>query len=196
MANVKFMWNGIKVDGKLYRAFYSGGMIVNAPEGTISIYGRDYESFPKIEGLNIENDSDHQSDYCCNDKIRVDPDNVHYAAVLAALQAGKDRKAKKILPREVPAGSKPVDKLQAFAAAVEAVELAALKAHDVDCESNRRNIIVTIKPGKKYTKVDVGGSGRFMIDQEGNIFGIKGYGTVHLGHRYGTLDNPVIRARY
>jgi len=37
--------------------------------------------------------------------------------------------------------------------------------------------------------VDIGNSGRFMIEIEtGNIFGIKGYGTVHRGHFYGTLE--------
>ncbi len=47
----------------------------------------------------------------------------------------------------------------------------------------------TIKPGKKFTKVDVGTSGKFMVENEsGNIFGIKGYGVVHRGHFYGTLD--------
>ena len=47
---------------------------------------------------------------------------------------------------------------------------------------------VTIKPGKKYIKVDVGTSGKFMVDMDGNIFGIKGYGVVHKGHCYGTLE--------
>lgn len=47
---------------------------------------------------------------------------------------------------------------------------------------------VAIKPGRKYTKVDVGPSGKYMIDDEGNIFGIKGYGVIHRGHQYGTLD--------
>lgn len=42
--------------------------------------------------------------------------------------------------------------------------------------------------GKKYTKVDVGRSGKFMIDSEGNIFGIKAYGVIHRGHHYGTLE--------
>lgn len=46
----------------------------------------------------------------------------------------------------------------------------------------------SIRPGRKYTKVDVGTSGRYMVDGEGNIFGIKGYGNIHRGHRYGTLD--------
>lgn len=59
---------------------------------------------------------------------------------------------------------------------------------------------VEIKPGPKYTKIDRGprwGQGRtehnmsgyLMIDNaSGEIFGIKGYGVVHKGHRYGTLD--------
>ena len=29
--------------------------------------------------------------------------------------------------------------------------------------------IVSVKPGKKYTKVDVGRSGKYMIDESGNI---------------------------
>ena len=58
---------------------------------------------------------------------------------------------------------------------------------------------VEIRPGKKYIKVDRGprwGDGRtehnmsgfLMIDGEtGEIFGIKGYGVVNKGRRYGTL---------
>ena len=52
---------------------------------------------------------------------------------------------------------------------------------------------VEIVPGKKYVKVNVGFranmSGKYMIDiATGEIFGIKGYGQVHKGHRYGTLE--------
>lgn len=47
---------------------------------------------------------------------------------------------------------------------------------------------VKVKPGRKYTKVDVGRSGAFMVDAAGNIFGIKGYGVIHTGYRYGTLE--------
>ena len=49
-------------------------------------------------------------------------------------------------------------------------------------------IITTVKPGKKYIKVDIGTSGAYMVDLEGNIYGIKAYGVVHKGHQYGTLD--------
>ena len=44
-----------------------------------------------------------------------------------------------------------------------------------------------VVPGRKYTKVNVGDSGRFMVDDEGNIYGIKAYGVIHRGHRYGNL---------
>jgi hypothetical protein len=52
---------------------------------------------------------------------------------------------------------------------------------------------VDVKPGPKYTKIDRGPghnkSGMLMIDNAtGEIFGIKGYGRVHKGHRYGTLE--------
>lgn len=53
--------------------------------------------------------------------------------------------------------------------------------------------VVQVKPGKKYTKVDVGPkhniSGKYMVENStGAIFGIKGYGVVHKGHQYGTLE--------
>jgi len=47
-------------------------------------------------------------------------------------------------------------------------------------------------PGQKYTKVDVGPesnwSGKFMVDSEGNIYGIKAYGVVNKRKQYGTLE--------
>jgi hypothetical protein len=43
--------------------------------------------------------------------------------------------------------------------------------------------------GPKYTKVNVGGSGKYMVVNEtGEIFGIKGYGVIHRGHSYGTVE--------
>lgn len=52
---------------------------------------------------------------------------------------------------------------------------------------------VRVKPGKVYTKVDIGPegnmSGKYMVENEtGVIYGIRGYGRVHKGHVYGTLD--------
>lgn len=49
---------------------------------------------------------------------------------------------------------------------------------------------VTVRPGLKYTRVDVDGSGKYMVVNEtGEIFGIKAYGVIHKGHRYGTLSS-------
>lgn len=52
--------------------------------------------------------------------------------------------------------------------------------------------VVQVIPGPVYTKVDVGPphnmGGRYMVENAtGVIYGIKGYGRVHKGHRYGTL---------
>jgi hypothetical protein len=84
---LKFIWNGIKIDGKLYRARYSPGEVVGQPGGTITIYAKDYIRFPIIAGLTVQNDSDIMTDYHETDRIRVRPDNPHYAAVKAALNA-------------------------------------------------------------------------------------------------------------
>ena len=80
-------------------------------------------------------------------------------------------------------------KLKHFVEVLEAHRLEDIQRSGVDCESNRINCKVYIKPGKKYTKVDVGGSGKYMVvnDTE-EIFGIKAYGVIHRGHQYGTLD--------
>lgn len=56
-----------------------------------------------------------------------------------------------------------------------------------------KSYITQVRPGKVYTKVDIGPkhnmSGRYMVENAtGIIYGIKGYGKVHKGHRYGTLD--------
>jgi len=47
---------------------------------------------------------------------------------------------------------------------------------------------VKIKKGRKYINVDLGSSGKYMITPDGEIFGIKGYGVIHRGHQYGTLE--------
>lgn len=60
----------------------------------------------------------------------------------------------------------------------------------------KQNIGAGIKavviPGRKYTKIDVcypQQSGRYMVVNEtGEIFGIKAYGVINKGHRFGTLD--------
>jgi len=80
-------------------------------------------------------------------------------------------------------------KMIAFAQLLETHQLIELRRRNLDCESNVRQCKVTIKAGKKYHKVDVGTSGKYMVEAAtGKIFSIKAYGVVNKGHQYGTLD--------
>jgi len=79
-------------------------------------------------------------------------------------------------------------KIKDFAKLLELQQLEELKRNNLTCPANISNCKVYIKPGKKYTKVNVGYSGKYMVDSEGNIFGIKAYGQIHKGKHYGTLD--------
>jgi hypothetical protein len=83
---IKFLWNGIKIDGKLYRCFYSDGKLINHPEGTLTIYAKDYKHIPNIPELQVQNDSDSMTDYFETDRIRITPDNPYHEAVLEALK--------------------------------------------------------------------------------------------------------------
>lgn len=81
------------------------------------------------------------------------------------------------------------EKLVALAQKVQQEQIAELVACNLDCETNRDNATTSIKPGKKYDKIDIGDSGKLMVVREtGEVFGIKGYGVIHKGHAYGTLD--------
>lgn len=80
------------------------------------------------------------------------------------------------------------EKLQAFAEVLEQHHIEDLKRRDLACQANLNQCKVSIKPGKKYTKIDVGSSGKYMVDGDGNIFGIKGYGQINKKKHYGTLD--------
>ena len=56
-------------------------------------------------------------------------------------------------------------------------------------EGHKKDATARMCPGKKYVKIDVGTSGKLMIDiATEEIFGIKAYGVIHRGHKYGTLD--------
>jgi len=81
------------------------------------------------------------------------------------------------------------NKIIAFAQLVESDTIQDLHRAKFDCDANIANARTHIKEGNKYTKVNVGRSGRYMVENStGEIFGIKSYGQVHRGHYYGTLD--------
>lgn len=79
--------------------------------------------------------------------------------------------------------------IEAFAALVQEQHQARLRAQEYPFWETE---IVKVHPRKLYTLVDIGPehnmSGKYMIEHAtGDIFGIKGYGKVHRGHRYGNL---------
>jgi hypothetical protein len=85
--------------------------------------------------------------------------------------------------------SATTEQLNAFAALLEQGQLQGLIEQECDCECNRNNARTSVKLGKKFARVDVGTSGKYMVELEtGEIFGIKGYGVIHRGHRFGTLE--------
>lgn len=85
--NIKFMWNGIKVDGKLIRAGYSisAGPCNEAGDSEITIYARQCsDSLPTLDSETVINNTDIIVDYFERDKMRVSPTSRWYQVVKAA----------------------------------------------------------------------------------------------------------------
>lgn len=83
------------------------------------------------------------------------------------------------------------DKLQTFADLVhnDTIDHTKKTYPNINATYREQEARVTTRPGKKYTKVDVGRSGKYMVViATGEIFGIKAYGVIHKGKRYGNLD--------
>ena len=81
-----------------------------------------------------------------------------------------------------------MDKIKEFASLLEAQQIERLHKDNLACQCNIDNARVHIKEGKKYIKVNIGTSGKYMIDMDGHIFGIKGYGVINKKHYYDTLE--------
>lgn len=80
-------------------------------------------------------------------------------------------------------------KLEAFARILEGQSLERLRLDKLDCMANVAQCKTRFTVASKYARVDIGTSGRYMVVNEtGEIFGIKGYGVIHRGHKFGTLD--------
>ncbi len=65
-------------------------------------------------------------------------------------------------------------------------ELLTIKG--LDCIVNLLNAKATYKIKKKYTYIDINQSGRYMINNSGEIYGIKAYGVINKRKFYGTLN--------
>ena len=94
--DVKFMWNGIKIDGVLYKGTYYSGSYKGVPEGSITV-SMDRSNTPRIEGLEIENNSDIMTDYFEKDFVIIRPDSIYYNAALKAANDYQIRLEKKAI---------------------------------------------------------------------------------------------------
>ncbi len=73
---IKVLKHGIKSNGKYIRCWYTKGALKSHPEGTITVYAKDYDRLP-VE-LNPENDSDIMVDYFEKDRARIVPSHPLY----------------------------------------------------------------------------------------------------------------------
>ncbi len=82
------------------------------------------------------------------------------------------------------------EKLAAFVKMLTEHQQANLLARDMACEANMINHVAVVRGGiGRFVKVDVGTSGKYMVEVgTGRIYFIKGYGVVHYGYLFGTLD--------
>lgn len=84
---LKFFYNGLKdSSGKLQKCFYCNGKLLHHPEGTVTIYARDYSRFSQEvrEYFTVQNNTDSMTDYFDTDRIRVTPNHPLYTDVLEA----------------------------------------------------------------------------------------------------------------
>ena len=79
---IKFMHNGIELEGNFYRVCYSNEELRGYEINTITIYMTNYSNFPIVEDLQeFQNETDLITGLRV---IRVTPDNKYYKEVLEA----------------------------------------------------------------------------------------------------------------
>lgn len=96
MSHIKFCTHGIRIDGTLHSGWYS-----LEKSKTITFFCRSYKRLPRIEGVQIENRSDVQSDYFDEDHFSIPAGHPLYASILSgyekqqAWNAGRDERREK-----------------------------------------------------------------------------------------------------
>ena len=79
------------------------------------------------------------------------------------------------------------EQLERFRAVLEDAQKWGLLAQGYNPANHNTTTVVHV--GRKYARVDTGGSGKYMVLlATGEIFGIKAYGVPHPRYRYGTLE--------
>lgn len=82
-----------------------------------------------------------------------------------------------------------IDKVKRLCNKITEEQRQTLKAKKLDCEANLLNAEAKFIDNKKYIYINIGSSGRYMIEKStGDIYGIKAYGVINKLHKYGNLD--------
>ena len=111
---IKFVYNGIKdEEGKLHKAHFSKGCHKDG-EDIITIYARDYDDLPRVQGLEVENDSDIMTDYFEKDRIEVRPENNFYEQVFEAWKQQEIHRAKMAIKRSEKEIQKCDEKIELY----------------------------------------------------------------------------------
>jgi len=89
MEKVRFLWNGIKVAGQLYKVWYSFSIhsYKNDNDPHITMYSTSYSNrFPgEVHALfTVKNDTDSMTDYFDKDRIRIDRTHAEWERVAEA----------------------------------------------------------------------------------------------------------------
>lgn len=87
-APIRFVYNGLKVEGKLYRAY-----IWKDRDGGFTVSAKGYGSFPAVVGevFKVRNESDLMTDYFDHDTFTVSAGHTMHAEVLAVFQKNEAR---------------------------------------------------------------------------------------------------------
>lgn len=96
---VRFLWNGIRFDGKFYPAHYSRFVPANKTHEVIAVYARSLlKGLPPIG--DVKNDSDGMTDYFETDKLYIREEEIHWAAVVEAMKKSEEHYARLRYRRE------------------------------------------------------------------------------------------------
>jgi len=137
--NIKFYYNGIKVNGgKLIRCFYG------LDDNSVTIAARDYDDLP-ADVFAVENDTDYYTDYFDTDSACLTPEHPLYKYARAAALKEKVRDLERYQPKneKLPAYKAELDTLPkghptaADLAAVEEMNLAAESARKAQEHAER-----------------------------------------------------------
>ena len=107
---IRFMWNGIKVNGKLFPAWYSW----HSGPRRLTVAAKKHDGFPAEVRAEfaVTNNSDSMTDFFDKDRIRIRPEHPRFAEALAALKLEEAYEAKNRAKRTERAKAKKIELLE------------------------------------------------------------------------------------